>query len=439
MNYLSFASTPRRAETHWLRAGTIAAALLFVCTIAPTSRAQTQSTTKPAHQTSATKAPATKKRATAAPTSASTAKVDQQLSALAIALRDKPTAVGEQHLADFAQLHSKDEYGLDAALALGHYNLDRNHLPDALKWFSTAEQRPSRLEEYAMFWHAQTLRQLGHNEEGITELAAFRKKFPDSVMGDLAVQSFAEGTIALGNAQSAVTALDAYPRTAQKSILLLLRAQAREKSGSSIAAAKDYLSLYYGYPLSDEARAAGQRIPELSRQLGDSFPAVAVAQQMSRAEALFAAHRWREARQEFEALLPQTSGADHDHAELRIDQCHSSQGVGASEFFTAKFAYPDAEAERLYSLSQSYRNEKREHEMLDAIAQVAERFPQNQWTAEALFQEGNYYWVLLDRPALLISIAALWTQLQPAKNRRSPRGAMPGPRTWIASPRPFRF
>ncbi len=249
-----------------------------------------------------------------------------------------------------------------------------------------------------MFWHAQTLRQSGHNEEGVTELAAFRKKFPDSVMSDLAMQSFAEGSIALGNAQGAAAALDAYPRSSQKSILLLLRAQARDKSGSAIAAAKDYLALYYGFPVSDEARAAGQRIPELSRQLGDAFPGVPLAQQQGRGEALFTAHRWREARQEFEAELAQAGGADHDHAELRIQQCKSSQGGGASALTSPKFADADAEAERLYTLSQAYRNEKHEKEMLDAITEVAQRFPQNQWTAEALFVAGNYYWVLLDRP-----------------------------------------
>ncbi len=398
---------PRAAARFSTRLSLIAVALICTSSFAPITRAQTKNppAKKPA---STTKAPATTKssasaktsaaKKTAAPSAPATGKVDQQLNVLALALRDKPSAAAEQHLADFAQAHAKDEYGLYANLALGHYNLDHNHLADALKYFAAAEQRPSRLEEYAMFWHAQTLRQSGRNEEGIAELSAFRKKFPDSVMSDLAMQSFAEGTIAQGNAQGAAAALDAYSRSSQKSILLLLRAQAREKSGSNIAAAKDYLALYYGFPLTDEARAAGQRIPELSRQLGDAFPSVPLAQQQSRGEALFGAHRWREARQEFEAELPQAGGADHDHAELRIQQCKSSQGGGASSLTSPKFNDPDAEAERLYSLSQAYRNEKHEKEMLDAITEVANRFPQNQWTAESLFVAGNYYWVLLDRP-----------------------------------------
>jgi soluble lytic murein transglycosylase len=377
-----------------LRPAMFAAALLCVFALAPAAHSQTPPAKKTAPPSTAAK-PAVKKPVTAAPSSA---KTEEQLSTLALALRDKPTAAAEQRLIDFAQLHAKDEFGSWAALALGHYFLDRNHPPDALKWFAAALHHPSRLDEYAMFWHAQTLRQLGHNDEALPELAAFRQRFPGSVMTDLAVQSYAEGAIAQGDAQSAAKMLDACADTAQKPVLLLLRAQAREKSSSSIAAAKDYITIYYDFPLSDEARAASQRIPALGRELGDAFPGVPLAQQTARAEALFTAHRWSDAHQEFEATLPQTAGADHDHAELRIAQIRSSQGGAASALASAKFSDPAAESERLYSLSQAYRNEKHESEMLAAITEEAARFPQGQWTAEALFATGNYYWVLLNRP-----------------------------------------
>src|SRR5882724_3943787 len=362
MRGLSVASSPRMAA-HFLRASILSVALLSISVYAPSAQSQSTSPKKPAQTPSTAKKPATKTpsaKKPATPAASSTAIVDQQLSALAIALRDKPTVVAEQRLADFAQVHAKDEYGLYANLALGHYNLEHNKLPDALKYFTSAEQRPSTLEEYAVFWRAQTLRQAGHNEEGIAELAALRKKFPDSVLSDLAVQSYAEASIAQGNAQNAAAILDAYPRSSQKSVLLLLRAQAREKTGSTIAAAKDYVELYFGFPLSDEARAAGLRIPELSRHLGDAFPSIPVGQQISRGEALYTARRWREAHQEFEAVLSQAGGADRDHAELRIEQCNSSQRGGASSFLSPKFTDADAEAERLFSISQSYRNEKHE-------------------------------------------------------------------------------
>ncbi len=385
-----------------MRLVVLAAILPCAISVAPVSRAQTAPVgKKPARTSASSKSNSTSKKKTASdkasPSNPASTKVDQQLSDLALALRDKPSAAAEAKLSSFAHHHEKDDYGEWAALALGRYTLDRGRLPEALNWFALAKQRPSSLEEYALFWHAQTLRQMGRNEEGVAELGAFRQRFPDSVMSDVAVQSFAEGAIALGKPQSAAAALDSYAKTSQKPTLLLLRAQAREKSGSSISAAKDFLSLYYDFPLSDEARAAGQQVPALARQLGESFPATANVEISARAEALYGARRWREAIQEFEALLPQTEGADHAHAQLRIAQSRSAMGGGASALAAVNFTDPEAEAERLFSLSQAYRTEKHEREMLDAISQCAERFPQGQWTAESLFAAGNYYWVLLDR------------------------------------------
>ena len=359
---------------------------------APTKTGQgtTSSTTKKAPPKTAAAPPAT-------PPAASPQKLEQQLSILAQALDDKSTPANEQKLATFAQQHAKDEYGAMGALALGHHFLDKGHPADAIKWLDTAINSHSRLDEYAMFWNAQALRQLGHNAEAIKELDSFRQKYPDSVMSDLAVQAFSEALLAQGEAQRAAAELDAYSKVPQKPVLLLLRAQAREKSGSAIAAAKDYLAVYNGYPLSEEARTAGTRIPQLSRQLGASFPATPVAHQVVRGEALYVAHHWRETILEFEAVLPQTSGADHAHAQLRIAQCRSAEGGGASPLASASFMDADAEAERLYSLSQTYRNEKREPEMMDAVNQVLTRFPQNTWAGETLISTGNYYWVALDR------------------------------------------
>ena len=407
-----------------IRAAHFAAALLCAMAFVSAAQSQTQPPVKkPATPAATTKKPAAKKPAATSSKSAASKSAEAQLSVLALALRDKPTPVAEQHLMAFAELHSKDDLGSWAALALGHYSLDHNDPPEALKRFAAALHHPSRLDQYAMFWHAQTLRQLGHNDEALAELADLRHKFPDSVMSDLAVQSYAEEAIAQAEEKAAVTMLDGYANTSQKSVLLLLRAQAREKSGSAIAAAKDYVTIYYDFPLSDEARAAGQRIPALGRELADAFPSPSLAQQTSRAEALFTAHKWAEARQEFEATLPQIGGADRDHAELRVAQTHSSQGGGASSLVSIKFSDPAADAERLYSLSQALRSEKREPEMLDTVNQLAARYPQNHWTEEAFFATGNYYWTLhnrsLKRRELLL---ARRLQISFGRKKRSHRG-----------------
>ena len=58
---------------------------------------------------------------------------------------------------------------------------------------------------------------------------------------------------------------------------------------------------------------------------------------------------------------------------------------------------PELDAERIFAISQAYRSQKLESQMLDEIDQLAKRFPQSPWVEDGLFAAGNYYWVNMDR------------------------------------------
>src|SRR2546422_8924820 len=143
-------------------------------------------------------------------------------------------------------------------------------------------------------------------------------------MPEQAVQSLAEPALALGKADRAVGVSEAYEKTAEKRVLLLLRARAREKAHAAAAAARDYLTVYYHFPLEDEAKDAGKRIPALARAPGAEFPDVPVGRKLGRAGAVFSAHKWRAAGAGDEKLLPpmrKTSAtADLDRAQLALAQ-----------------------------------------------------------------------------------------------------------------------
>jgi soluble lytic murein transglycosylase len=392
-------------------------------TAAPSSPQKTPSSAaSPSQAASTPKKPVVAKRAPAKPAAAprtaeaSKSKVEQQLSDLAHELNSHPTPANEAQLKQFATAHARDDYGARAALALGHYLLDKSRPQQAATWLEAAWKSPFSLREYALYWHAQALRQSGRNDLALQELENFRQKYPDSVMLDSALQSLAEAAILEDQAPRAATALDDYPKTPQKPALLLLRADARKASGQLIAAAHDYLDLYYDFPLADESRLAQLRIAELSRQLGEAFPLTPLPQQVARAEALYAAHRYADARNEFDALLAQLQGADNEHAQLRIAECHAGEAAGPSALAALKFSDGEAEAERLYALAQEYRSQKREPEMLDTVQQLATAFPQSHWTEEALFATGNHYWAGLDRSSAVAYYARVAHDFPTEKN-----------------------
>src|SRR4029077_1989730 len=138
-------------------------------------------------------------------------------------------------------------------------------------------------------------------------------------------------------------------------------------------------------------------LPSLQSALGESFPGVPMQTQIARAEAFYLAKRWRDASVEFASLLPKLSGTDHQRADLRILQCEVELGGKLQQLSEFSVSDPDLDAERLYSLEQAHRTLKLEAPMLDDVDQIVKRYPQNSWTADALFGAGNFYWVNVDR------------------------------------------
>ncbi len=327
--------------------------------------------------------------------------LEKQLARFSRALRTDPNATTYAALSAFASRNAKNETGARAALALGYYDLTRDRQDLALGWLRKAVG-DKLLSDYVMYWQAQASIALGQKEAALEQLQSIRRDFPDSAITEQTVTSLAQTALADGKAGDALAALDAYPNTASKPAMLLLRAQAREKISAAkgekpASAAADYLDVYYRFPLNDEAKDAGEKIPALRSALGETFPGAPVQTQMARAEAFYNARRWREAASEFAGLLPKVSGVDHQRADLRIVQCEVELGGKLQLLSDIPVSDPELDAERIFSIAQAHRGLKQEPELLADVDQLVKRYPQSVWTADALFGAGNFYWVNLDR------------------------------------------
>ena len=327
--------------------------------------------------------------------------LEKQLAKLSHALRDQPNATTYAALSAFAARNPKTETGARAALALGYYDLNRERPDLALGWLRKAVGE-KLLREYVLYWQAQDSFALGQKEAALEQFQSILRDFPDSPMTELTVTALAQTALAIGKGGDALAALNVYPGTSAKPALLLLRAQAHEKISAAkaekpVAAAADYLDLYYRFPLNDEAKAAGQEIPSMQAALGESFRGVPMQTQIARAETFYIARRWREASAEFASLLPRLSGKEHQRADLRIVQCEVELGGKPEQLSEISLTEPELDAERIYSMEQAHRTLKLEAPMLEDVDQLVKRFPQSSWTADALFGAGNFYWVNLDR------------------------------------------
>ena len=321
-----------------------------------------------------------------------------QLSDLARSLHNATPGAYEK-LSAFAAKHANDVWGSRAALALGYDDYQKNRTANALTWFNKAKDE-TLLQEFVLYGHSQANRAAKRNSDAYNDLQKILNEFPNTAIKEQVLDAFAPVAIELGHAQTAVDALNAYSATNSKPALLLDRAHAYQSAGQPAKAVKDYQAIFYKYPLTDEAKAAGSALPGMQKLLRSEFPYGTGEMQEQRAQAFYDAHKWREARPEFEKLvsmLKESSNPIRQRAQLRVAQCRVQLKGSISLLTSLAPTDPEIDAERLYAISQAYRSAKNESAMLAAIEQVTQKYPSSKWADEALMAAGNYYWVGLDR------------------------------------------
>jgi soluble lytic murein transglycosylase len=324
--------------------------------------------------------------------------IQRELALLARSLHNATPGAYEK-LAAFSKKNAGNVWGPRAALALGFDDYSKNHAPQALAWLAKAKT-DALLGEYVLFWTAQTQRTLKRNAEALANLETILREQPGTAMKEPILEALAPAAIEAGKPQLAVEALEAYPPSSSKPSLLLLRAEAYKAARQTARAAKDYQTLFYKFPLSDEGKAAGSALPSLTKSLGKEYPYPGVELQEQRAQGFFDARKWREARIEFEKLqgmLHEPSNPHRQLAQLRIAQARVQLRSPSSLVSSLVVTDSDVDAERLYALSQIYRAERKEGEMLGAIDQLVQKYPASKWAEEGLMAAANYYWVELNR------------------------------------------
>ncbi|HXR09747.1 MAG TPA: tetratricopeptide repeat protein, partial [Candidatus Acidoferrales bacterium] len=321
-------------------------------------------------------------------------------------------------LSAFAVKNTTNVWGARAALALGYDDYSKNHTAQGLGWLLKAQNDPL-LREYALYWTAQAQRALGRNADAYKVLQSIQHDYPNTAMREPLLEAFAPTAVQLGHAQEAIDALDEYSATGSKPTLLFERAHAYQAAHQLARAAKDYQSVFYKYPLADEAKPAGSALTQLMHALGKEYAYPGVELQEQRAQAFYDAHKWKEARAEFEKFLTMVkdpANPTRQRAQLRVAECRVQLKGAPSLIAAVKTPDLEVDAERLYALSQAYRTAKKEAEMFDALNTLEKNYPESKWAEEGLMAAGNYHWVELERSKAAINYQRVLDSFPNGKN-----------------------
>lgn len=280
-------------------------------------------------------------------------------------------------------------------LSTGLKRFQEGNYPAALGLFTNRSLAGTALAEYASYYTGLTQLRLGQTAEARRTLdGVIDRKAPGYV-------TFAAG-LASGEAAELAgdypAAMRIYERIADhkpaiSEDVLSRLGRAALAAPNRPKAADAFLRVYYEFPLTDAADAAAAQLASLQ----DLITHTGYKADLGRAQVLFGARRFEDARAAFQALQGVAEGDDKELVNLRIAECDFSlkRYAAARDGMQPYLERASRKAEaRFFYLSSLRELGDRDRYIALTAALVAE-FPDSSWSEEALSNLGTYY-ILVD-------------------------------------------
>jgi len=255
---------------------------------------------------------------------------------------------------------------------------------------------------YSRYYTALALRNLNRIDEADAILIATLAQTPIGYLDEAIPRLRAEIALAKLDPKTAVAVLESISpsRASDPEVLLMRLGAAAELTGDTEKAIRAYRRVYFEFPLSAEADGAASALSRL--QNGRRIVPEFLSLELDRAQALFAARRWADAREAFE-LLGRVMSRDEDRelAGLRVAECdfHLNRVRQAREGLEPYLASASRRIEaRFYALSVTKAMGDDAAYVLQA-QRFVEDFPNSAWTEETLNNLATHFIVSDDDAA----------------------------------------
>jgi soluble lytic murein transglycosylase len=286
----------------------------------------------------------------------------------------------------YARRHAKEDAGALAWLVVGYARTLDHDYGKAIDPLNRARAGASELGDYVTYYLGDAYLKTAHTAEALSTLADFSKTFPDSLLIRDAHLVYANALLEEGRAQEAAALLEK-DRAPVRGDVELAVGRAYEAAGENQKAASAFRNVYFNLPNSFEADVAGTEL----RKLGISG---SVAERRTRADLLFKAKRYSDAAHDYKDLVEEVSPANRPEVQLALAGAleKSDRSHDARQILTAMGVQNgDAEAERLYLLSETERSTSDEEAVQRTLNELRQFGPASPWLEQALFSAGNMY------------------------------------------------
>ncbi|PYV07134.1 MAG: hypothetical protein DMG26_01305 [Acidobacteria bacterium] len=284
-----------------------------------------------------------------------------------------------------------EERGL-AYFALGYREYGAGETSRASADLARAAATGFSLADFALYYRAEAAQEPALVVEA---LQGFSTRYPESTLRYDALALLAQAFLQTSQPERAIEVLTAEPKVQQRPGLVLLLAKAYGQAQRLPEAAKAFGDVYHAFPAAPEAAVAGAALKRLKAQLGAGFPAVTEEVQVHRAARLLSASRYREALEEFNALIDSYPSSPSGSAwRLARARCliRMKRVQDAVDALSGSFAgNPQADAERLATLVEAYSRLDNSASMLIVLDQLRNVYPQSESYRSALFWAGALF------------------------------------------------
>jgi TolA-binding protein len=247
------------------------------------------------------------------------------------------------------------------------------------------------LREYAAYYTAASHLRLSRAAEARALFRALRERKPQGFLSVSAAIGEAEASEALGDHRSAIGIYEDLARskaTINEDVLSRL-ARAALAGNDRKKAAEAYLRVYYEFPQTDAAIAAEAHLETLR----DQYVRVGYKADLGRAQILYGARRYPEARAAFSAIQRHVSGDDRELVDLRIAECDFflKRYAAARDGLRPYLANASRKAEARFFALSAQRELGHYAEFVAATRALVADFPDSSWSEEALNNLGSHY------------------------------------------------
>jgi len=254
---------------------------------------------------------------------------------------------------------------------------------------ATAQQGP--LASYVAYYKGLALLRLGRTTEARATFQALQSPALTGFLVEGAALREAESDEALGDYAAAVAVYErlSLMRTTAPDQVLTSLAKAAKSSGDVEKARAAYERVYYEYPLSELAMVAADELGTEPIVPGNPV----VRRELARAERVFAAKQYTQAKTAFERLRTAVSNEDRDLVRLRLAEVdfYLKRTRPAREALKPYAENGPRQSEAMYFYALVSRDLGDRDAYSTMIRRVVDEFPTDRWAEEALNQLATSY------------------------------------------------